>query len=798
MTPGLTSEEAKQRLTGRRAGATASVSTRSVSRIAFDHFGNPVNIALFLIASALLGLGLFTDAVLTAGLVFGNIILGVYQELRAKIRLHRIALLNQPLATVVRDGAERSVPQNDVVEGDLLLLRPGDQVQADGHIVESRGLGMDESLLTGESEIVAKRAGDFVASGAFCVSGTGTYLAERIGTSTTAAQIASRARMHRVTLTPLQREVTLVIWVMSLIAILLAVQVTKSLASNPGDISLQDSVRSAAVIATLVPQGLAVMITVSYAMAAVRLGRAGLLVQRMNAIESLSNIDVLCLDKTGTLTTNRLRVESVDNLDISAESLHEMLGDFAASTGFANHTIDAIRDHLPGTARGVVYEVPFESSRGWSALMLRGMESTGMFVLGAAEILADRCTNATELHGKISHLTRRGLRVLLFAAAPQFERQEKDIELPPSLRPLGIVTLSDEMRSNARQVVNDFAAAGLQLKILSGDNPETVAALASQAGIKSSIEPVSAQNFEQLSADEISSIVSEANVFGRLSPSSKESVIAALHRQGRYVAMIGDGVNDVPALKAVEVAISMHDASTITRNIADIVLLDNDYSHLPSAFREGQRIRNGMENIFRLFLARTLSLTLIILVASLLNQPIPVTPRHTALIAMLTVGIPSIGLAIWALPALPQKNILISTAKFVVPAGMGMAGLGLISYELYMSMAGNLNEARTALTLTSILCGFILILFVAQSSLEQDVPNNRNLDIRLAALALALFIVFVITAQSHWGREFYELDFPNGWGIAVLCCLVFTWALLLQYIWRFAHNVSWLRQNHFK
>jgi cation-transporting ATPase E len=785
---GLTSAEASARALAGQANTVAWRPSRSFWRILFENAATPINLVLFGISGALLGLQLYGDAVLTAGLVLGNVVAAVVQETRAKRQLDHIALLNRPRALVIRDGAETEFAPEEIVLGDNVVLHPGDQVFVDGKLITASGLGVDESLLTGESDIVRKRLGDDVASGTYAMTGSGVYEATRVGAETTANRITARARQHRTPRTPLQREVGLVLWTMTLVVVFLGIVVARSFQQADGDVPLRETVRAAAVIVALVPQGLAVMVTVSYAMAAVRMAGSGVLIQRMNAVESISHVDMLCLDKTGTLTTNRLRVESLKPYGLDQAELQDKLGTFVASASFRNRTADAIQEAYPRAARSFVDEVAFDSSRKWSGLTFGETDYRGAFVLGAPEILARNSAGGSAALADAEEWTNRGMRILMFAANPVVERfahNDGEPVLPGGLTHLGLAVLSDETRPDAAAVITEFHEVGIELKVISGDHPDTVAALARQAGLPVAGEPVSGETLETASDPDLQHLARQSTVFGRVSPRDKERIVTALRRDGRYVAMVGDGVNDVPALKAAQVAVALRSGSAVTRSIADMLLVDDAFSSLPRGFREGQRIRKGMESIFRLFLTRTLSLTLLILAVSLLNDPFPVSPRHTALIAMLTVGIPALFLAVWAKAGATGKLVVLSGAGFVLPAAIGIAAVGLIVYEFFLATTDDVELARTALTLTATGCGLLLILFLEPPTPAWAAANPVSGDWRPTLLAVGLGALFIAFMSIGVFRDFYELVLPDAWGFAIIALVVMAWAFGLRAFWQF-------------
>jgi cation-transporting P-type ATPase E len=373
VTEGLTGLTAAQAEEKRRAGLGNAVkfeNSRSYGKIVFDNTISAVNVTLFGISIVLAVIGLVGDAVLTVSIVAGNVVVGIFQETRAKRQLDRIALLTRPRASVLRDREELDCDPNEIVQGDLLIVRPGDQVQADGKVINEEGLSIDEALLTGESDLVSKDAGDEVFAGTFVMQGTGVYEAVSVGTTSVAHQITTKARTYKVLKTPLQREIGLVIWVLAGIALVLGVATVISFQRLYGELPLEETTRASAVIVAIIPQGLWFMVTITYAMAIVRLARSGALIQTMNAVESLSHVDVLSLDKTGTLTTNRLHLEKVQPIGGASEAdVTKCLGVFAASASFSNRTNEAILEKVPSQAVKPVEEVTFDSSRKWSAIV---------------------------------------------------------------------------------------------------------------------------------------------------------------------------------------------------------------------------------------------------------------------------------------------------------------------------------------------------------------------------------------------------------------------------------------------
>ena len=775
---GLSSAEVQERRARGLVNAAPLQSSRTYTRIVFDNSVNPINVSLFVISGALLALGLAGDAVLTAGIVLGNVVVGIFQEARAKRQLDRIALMTRPTAMVLRDGVESVIDPDGIVQGDLIRIKAGDQVQVDGPVLEATSLSMDEALLTGEADLVRKQTGDALHSGTFCMTGEGSQLAETVGTETVSYKITARARAYRMVRTPLQKEVGLVIWGMAIVVAILSAVVINSFVNVYEGLPLKETTRAAAVTVALVPQGLWFMVTVAYSLAIVRTARSGVLIQRLNAVESISRVDVLCLDKTGTLTSNALSVDAILPLGMPEEELRSALGNFAASAAFRNRTSETILEACPGEAQAVTQEVVFDSARKWSGMVLGG----SLFVMGAPEILEPFVTDAAAYADRVEEATAKGLRVLLFAgngdaSGVDIENQEL---VAGSLTAYGLAILRDELRDDAKETVERFTSGGVALKIMSGDNPDTVAALARQAGFSSEATAISGAELDGLDDDALADLVERATIFGRVTPDHKERLVNALERRGRFVAMIGDGVNDIPALKAAQVAAAMRSGSPATRSVADIVLLEDSFGALSKALLEGQRIRQGMESIFKLFLVRTLAIVVVILIAALASDPFPLTPRQSAIYATLTVGIPAIALAAWARPGHSPHLLLPGTVAFVFPAAATIGITGFAIYEIFLELGATLDEARTGFTLLGVLCGISLIPYVVQSQndwLERWPLRQRP---RLVWLAAGMLVLFVVSSAVPVLSDFYEIEVLPVYAYAGIIVAVVGWAFLMK------------------
>jgi cation-transporting ATPase E len=805
---GLSEAEARARQAAGQGNAAAFAPSRSYGEILRDNAFTPINVIIFAIGAALLLMRLYLDALVTVGLVLVNVVVAVVQEGRAKRQLDRIALLSRPKATVVRDGRERAVDPAEVVVGDVLIVRPGDQVVADGRIVGDGRMEVDESLLTGESEPVAKRPGDPVSSGSFCVAGTAAYEAEVVGAESQANRMTAGARAFRQVRTPVQRAVDLVLRVMvvlilgllgpvvldlvihglSLVADALNAPFADALGRAYQNYSVEETVRSIAVVVGLVPQGMSLMLTVAYALGALRLAGKGALLQQTNAVESLSHVDVLCLDKTGTLTTNRFTFDRLHPLAATAADLASALGDYAASAATRNRTLEAIAAAFSASPKPVKAEVPFSSARKWSAIAFDHPSRRGLYVLGAPDVLQPLLRPGVDLAAPLAELTAAGLRVLLLADHPEPDALQAgdDPRLPAGLRPLGLVSLLDEIQPGARETLAAFRQAGVRPVIISGDNPDTVAALARQAGFgqDGELRSVSGLDLAALDDGTLAGAVEETTVFGRITPEQKRRLVEALQRNDHYVAMIGDGVNDVLALKRANVGIAMQGGSQASRAVADLVLIDDSFAVLPAAFSEGQRIVRSSQDLMKLFLSRSLAMVAIIVGAAVVGAGFPTSPRLNALPAALVIGIPTLALTAWARPGKTTRRVLRSVLPFALTAALTIAPVGLTLYLSYLRATDDVALARTIVTVVAVLCGLVLVPFVEPPTLAWTGGDELSGDRRPSLLALALAGVLAVVLAVPALRSFFELSALAPRDLGIVALAVAGWAFALRAIWR--------------
>jgi cation-transporting P-type ATPase E len=684
---GLTAAQVSEQ---RRAGAVNAPVTgtsRSYATIVRAHVLSSYTTILFSIGVVLLVLGRPADAFTSVGIGLVNALIGLAQECRAKHELDRLALLDGAAVRVVRDGAEVTVAAAEVVRGDLVRVRAGEQIVVDGPVVAGH-VEADESLLTGEPDPVARGIGETVLSGSHCVAGNGWQRAELVGAHSYAGRLTTDARRLTTDRTPLQRQIDGVVRLTMVLTLALSAMVVAQ--AVLGGQSFLSIVQITAVLVGLVPYGLFFLVAVSYVRGAARIAPRGALVQQVNAVESVSHVDVVCTDKTGTLTTGRLTLTEVRPLGgDSTDDVRDALAGYAASVTQANLTCTALAVALPCEAWPLRDEIAFTSALRWSGQVT--LDGAG-WVLGAPEVLAPHLGPAIGVPGidvpgiddeMVADRTQRGLRVLLLARATRRGaplRCGDGRPALPALDPVALVVLADELRGEVVESVRRFREKGVAVTVLSGDDPRTVAALASRAGIETGT-PMAGPVLDTLDDDALDELVERTTVYGRVTPEQKERVVDALRRRRHHVAMLGDGANDARALKRAHVGVAMRSGSPVTRDVADIVLLDDSFAALLPARTEGRRIIDGLSTSMYVFLTRVAAQAAIILVTAALGLAFPYTPTQVGL-TVLTVGIPTLCLTFWARPTAPDPHLLRNLGRFVAPVTVVTATIGALVYAL--------------------------------------------------------------------------------------------------------------------
>jgi P-type E1-E2 ATPase len=763
---GLSSATAAKRL--RELGTPEETSSRSVSSIVAGNVFTLFNAIIGAFFVLDLGLGLYADSIF--GLIaVVNSYIGIRQELKAKRTLDELAVLVAPHAKVVRDGAVQSLLAEEIVPGDVVAIEPGDQLVADGEVIRTRGMTLDESLLTGEADGVRKNLGERALSGSFCISGSGYYAVDAVREQSYAGKLAGEARAFRHPPSPLQHEVNRVI--VACVYAMLPLAALLILTLKLRDTGIEEAAQTAtAGLVTLIPEGLVLLMSVTFAVAAVRLAKKDTLVQQMSATESLAAVDTICVDKTGTLTDGELRLLGVEVADgLEPAMAHAALGRFAASAGDRNRTLEAIGERFPGESERVGGEVPFSSEWKWSGLRI---DST-TYVLGAPDVLsaAGALSLPPALTRKLDEETAAGRRVVAFGESSEALPASASEQTAPRLQPIALVVLEETLRPDAVETVATMREEEVDLKLISGDARATVTAVAAAVGV-----PPDAGTIEGSELPEDPEGLAEAalrnTVFCRIKPEQKRDLVGALAASGRYAAMIGDGVNDVPALKKARMAVAMGSGAQVTKGVADVVLLKDEFARLPQAIAEGRRIARNIHRLGRLYLTKTVYAATLIVLVAVPGFAFPFLPRHLTLAAFLTIGIPSFVLALAPSDGpLYRGRLLRALAAFAIPAGLATALGSIFSFFLVDTvLGGSLEGGRTAATTTLIVLGLCFVLLLERG------PGREHIAIQsyMLAMVAGLGALFALILAAAPVRDFFEMTLlgPTQWFMALLCAAV--------------------------
>jgi magnesium-transporting ATPase (P-type) len=774
---GLSSAEAARRL--ERLGPVEDTTSRSVASIVAANVFTLFNAIIGVFFILILSLGLWADAIF--GLIAAvNSYIGIRQELKAKETLDQLALLVAPRAKAIRDGRVVEVHASEVVPGDVVRVEPGDQLVADGPVVDSRGLTVDESLLTGESDGVRKRSGDRLLSGSFVISGSGHYEVDAVREQSHAEKVAGEAREFRHPPSPLQVEVNTVLRATTIALVPIALITILGFVARDTDFR-EAAQEATAGLVTLIPEGLVLLMSVTLAVAAVRLARQNTLVQQMAATEALAAVDTICVDKTGTLTDGTLRLIKLETADPEgAATAERALGTFAASAGERNRTLETIAESFPARPQPVSAEVPFSSAWKWSGLTLNGSS----YVIGAPDILAQAGALALPepLQRALAEHTSAGRRVIAFGEARGGLPADPASAPPPPLEPRALVVLEETLRPDASETIAYMQDQQVDLKLISGDARETVTAVAYAVGVPETARVVEGP---QLPTDKggLADAAERNTIFCRITPEQKKGLVGALASRGRFTAMIGDGVNDVPALKQARLAVAMGSGSQITKGIADIVLLRDQFAMLPRAVGEGRRIARNIHRLGRLYLTKSVYAGFLILLTAVFDLTFPFLPRHLTIAAFLTIGVPSFVLALAPSEGpLYRGRLLRALAAFAFPAGIAMGIASELSFILVDGVfGGSLEDGRTAATTTLIVLGLCFIVLLERG------PGREHITIQSYMLMLiaALGAIFAGILAIEPVREFFDLTLLSGgqWFLALACVAIglglagFAWQL---------------------
>ncbi|MDQ0986074.1 HAD-IC family P-type ATPase [Streptomyces sp. V2I9] len=793
---GLTSAEVAERVARGEVNDVPVRSSRSVTEIVRANVFTRFNLIIGVLWVIMLFVAPIQDS-LFGFVIVANTGIGIIQEWRAKKTLDSLAVIGEAKPTVRRDGVAAEISTSEIVLGDLVELGPGDKVVVDGTVAEADSLEIDESLLTGEADPVVKRAGDQVMSGSFVVAGGGAFTATKVGREAYAAQLAEEASRFTLVHSELRSGISTILkyvtWMMvpTAIGLIISQLVVK-------DTNVKDSIaRTVGGIVPMIPEGLVLLTSVAFAIGVVRLGRKQCLVQELPAIEGLARVDVVCLDKTGTLTEGGMDVSEVRPLHGGDEAyVQRVLRAFGSSDPRPNASLQAIIDAYPadggdvggnGTERGdadgsgadggsatawtVTDAMPFSSARKYSGAAFTEPDGTGSaWLLGAPDVLLPE---GDPVLGQIEQLNEQGLRVLLLARVPGGELDAPGVASEAS--PTALVVLEQRLRPDAGDTLAYFADQNVAAKVISGDNAVSVGAVAGKLGLAGAENTLDARRLPS-DPDEMATALERNAVFGRVTPQQKRDMVAALQSRGHTVAMTGDGVNDVLALKDADIGVSMGSGSEATRAVAQIVLLNNSFATLPSVVAEGRRVIGNITRVATLFLTKTVYSVLLAVLVVCTQVEYPFLPRHLTLLSTLTIGVPAFFLALAPNKERAQPHFVRRVMRYAIPSGAIAATATFVTYLLarhHYSGDGVLEAETSAATLALFLVSMYVLAIIAR-------PYTWWRVALVAAMGLGFLIVLVVP----WLQDFFALKLVGSvmpWAAVGIAAAA---AVALEFVWR--------------
>jgi cation-transporting P-type ATPase E len=779
---GLTDAEVAERVESGRVNRAPGGTSRSLWAIVRANVFTRFNAILGTLLVVILTIGPLQDALFGVVLV-ANTGIGIYQEWRAKRTLDQLSLLTAPAVTVARNGERHEITLEEVVDGDVVELGQGTQIVADGKVLAADALEVDESLLSGESVPEVKAPGDEVLSGSFVTAGQGWYRADRIGAESYANQLASEARRFSLVRSELRRGTDRILGMVTWLIIPTAILLIFSQLAESTDDSVGDAIRgTVAGVGSMIPEGLVLLTSVAFTAGVLRLSRRQVLVQELAAIEGLARVDIVCTDKTGTITELSLEVADVHPLDgADASEAESVLGALAATDPEPNASMRALGERYPSPGWTPTWRAAFSSAKRYSGT---GFGEHGDWVLGAPNVLLEAARGGgtdgdrDRAAALVDQETRQGRRVLLLART----RGEPSGDGTPVGQPVALVMIEERIRENARSTLDYFASQDVTVKVVSGDDPRTVGAVAARVGIDTAESPRDARELPD-DPDELADMMETTGVFGRVGPKQKQAMVRALQARGHTVAMTGDGVNDVLALKEADLGVAMGTGAPASRAVAPVVLLDSDFGSLPPVLGEGRRVIANVERVANLFLTKTVYATLLALAVGVARVPFPFLPRHLTIISSLTIGIPAFFLALAPNAQRARPGFVERVLRFAVPAGTVAAACTIAAYGLARAESGvSLTEARTTATITLFLVALWVLAILAR-------PTNPW----RAGLVLSMAAAFAVIMAVPGLQDFFALNPPRTELVLSAIAIATGGGFVIEMGWRMS---GWVRARN--
>ena len=669
---GLSSQEVRDRADRGLINTETEKKTKSIKEIIFSNVFTLFNILNFVIFALVMLTGSYKNGLFIC-IILCNLVIGVIQEIKAKRTIDAISIVTSPTAEVIRDGKRQSIPSSQLVTDDLFLVSTGAQFTVDGVVTLSEGLEVDESLLTGESDPVLKQPGDRILSGSFVVAGSGCITATKVGKDSYANQLSDEAKNYKRARSEILASFRLITKTLTMTIAPLGVLLFTSQFFRDG-MQWQDAIlATSAAVVGMIPEGLILLTTVSFAVSIIKLARKKTVVQELAAVEVMARTGLICLDKTGTLTEGRITVEQAYPLDERMEN-ELALGCAAVCAAFPdkNSTAAAVAQYCPSIPDwAVVSSIPFSSARKFSSVSFDG---SGTYLLGAPEFVL-KGKEAEAVLSQCGKFASKGYRVVVLA---HLDRETFQGELDETPRAVGFLLLRDVVKPSARTMLDYFQKHDVTVKIISGDNPAAVSSIAASLGFEHAEQYFDAEQLPE-EDDKLLEVLKHYNIFGRVTPAQKKRIVAGYKALGNTVAMTGDGVNDVPALREADCSIAMASGSDAAKQVAHIVMLNSDFTSVPNIILEGRRVVGNIERVSCLYLVKTIFSTLLTIFHIIIGQTYPFLPIHMSVVSSFAVGIPTFFLALEPNSRRIQPHFLRRVLSFALPGALTVTSCVIIT-----------------------------------------------------------------------------------------------------------------------
>jgi len=733
---GLSSREVKDRIEKGQVNHTDNNISKSNKEIIKTHTLTYFNFLNLFLGAIVIISGQLKNLTFL-GVIIVNSVIGIIQELKVKKLVDGLSVITATKVKVIREGSRAEIPIEQLVLDDVIVVESGNQIGADSIVLSAAGIEVNESMLTGESKPVKKFPGDTLLSGSYLVAGSGVARVEHVGKDNYATQLANKARDKKRASSEMQDSIKRIIQVIGFIIIPVGILLFISQQSIDGTTLSDAMVNTVAGIIGMIPEGLVLLTSVSFILGVGRLAGKRALVQEMEAIEALARVNVLCTDKTGTITTGTLEVVDVVKLaDKDLETINDIMNELSFAFNDVNNTQSALMEYFEETKAWEVNDlIPFSSERKFRAISFAGH---GAYVLGAPEFLIK---DDEVLFEKVESYSSEGLRVLLLGEAASVSSKDNTVK---KVKPIALIVISDCIRTEARSTFEYFASQNVDVKVISGDNPATVSHIAVEAGLRHGEKYVDATKLPDDNED-LREAVRKYAVFGRVTPEQKQRIIKAYQDDGKVVGMVGDGVNDVLALKDADCGIAMAAGSDAAKQVAHIVLLDSDFACMKDIVREGRMIISNIERVSALYLTKTIYSVLLSVIFILLGRSYPFIPIHLSLISMTAIGIPSFFLALEQTETVTQSGFLKHVLRISLPGALSIV-VSMLFIQL-LSVFFGFSDGVTS-TYNLLIAGFISIMVLINVSS----PLNKQRKI-LCNLMIIIFLAGVLLLPGFFSIE---------------------------------------------